>query len=224
MLTTRLVPLQVRVGQGHAQHLGLWHGGVHKLRAQIVVADAFDAPAHALRAVGAVGIGWAKHGQALPPPTVDGVLHHGFLLACALHHHQQCFVALSLVEAFFFAYAHHGAGIGAIRAAAQGHLIHDGRAIDQPADHADIGPVECSADPVGLRQHAHDFAVGVLADLAHQGLAVGLGHPFAGFNAAIGVDAGVKGRLQGAVLCVQGFGDGFQTGRLGVVGTVRDAE
>ena len=46
-----LVPLQVRVGQRHAEHLGLLDAGIDELLAQLVVADALDAPAHRLRAV-----------------------------------------------------------------------------------------------------------------------------------------------------------------------------
>ncbi len=55
-------------------------------------------------------------------------------------------------------------------------------------------------DPVAFRQHADDFAVRVLADLAHQGLAVGLGHPVLRLDAAVGVDAGVEGSLQDGIL------------------------
>ena len=43
------VPFQIGVGQAHAQNLGLRNGGVNKTLAQVVVADALDAPALALR-------------------------------------------------------------------------------------------------------------------------------------------------------------------------------
>ena len=82
-----------------------------------------------------------------------------------------------------------------------------------------------AADPVAFGQHADDFAVRVLADLAHQGFAVGLWHPFAGLDAAIGVDAGVKSRLQGGVLCVQALGTAFRPADLtssDVSGTLND--
>jgi hypothetical protein len=52
-------------------------------------------------------------------------------------------------------------------------------------------------DPVAFGQHADDLAVRVLADLAHQGLAVGLGHPVLRFDAAVGGDAGIEARLLG---------------------------
>ena len=48
--------------------------------------------------------------------------------------------ALALVEGFLLADAHHGAGRRAVGAAAERHLVHDRGAIDQPADHADVGP------------------------------------------------------------------------------------
>ena len=52
-----------------------------------------------------------------------------------------------------------------------------------------------AADPVAFGQHADDFAVRVLADLAHQGFAVGLGHPVLRLDLAVGIDAGVKAGL-----------------------------
>ena len=134
------VPLQVGVGQGHAQHFGLRHGGVHKALAQVVVADALDAPAAGLCGVGAVSIRRAEHRQHRPPPAVDCVLNHLALGWCALHLRHQALKALALVEAFLFANSDHGAGIGAIRAAAQGNLVHDGGAVHQPPNHAHIGP------------------------------------------------------------------------------------
>ena len=133
---------------------------------------------------------------------------------------------------------------GPVGAAADRHLVHDRRAVHQPADGADVGPgqgrvvedravlglaavqriehlvaaraqrfggrIEIQAvaafvlhlgqqdglalergrarNPVALGQHADDFAVGVLADLAHQGLAVGLGHPVLRLDLAVAVD------------------------------------
>ena len=111
VVLTFFIPLQIRIGQSHTQDLGLRHSGVDKLLTQVIVADALDAPAHALHAVRTVGIGRPKHGQAFPPPAVDRVLHHGLLFGRALHHHQQSFVALSLMETLFFANANHGARI-----------------------------------------------------------------------------------------------------------------
>src|SRR3546814_12262603 len=50
--------------------------------------------------------------------------------------------ALGLVEALVLADADHGAGIGTVACALQRHLVHDRRAVDQPADRADIRPGE----------------------------------------------------------------------------------
>ena len=183
-------------------------------------------------------------------------MHHGLLLGRALHHHHQRFEPLALVKRLFFANAHHGTGIRPIRATAQRYLVHDGRAIDQPTDHANISPgeggviedgavfgfacVQCiehlvaagaqgfgsavevqtmaafvlhfgnqngfafqaggAADPVALGQHAHDFAVGVLADLPHQCFAVVLGHPVARLDLAFSVDGFFK---VGLFVCVR---------------------
>ena len=52
-------------------------------------------------------------------------------------------VALALVKALLPANANHGARIRAVGAAAQRNLVHDCRAVDQPADGADVGPGEC---------------------------------------------------------------------------------
>src|SRR6185369_11914564 len=268
-----LVPLEVGIGQRDAEHLGLGHGGIDEFLAQLIVGDALDAPAHALRAVRAVGVGRPEHRQALPPPAIDGVLDHGLLFGGTGHHDEQGFVTLALVEGFLLADAHHGPGVGAVGAAAERDLVHDRGAIDQPADHANVGPgqgrvvedravfgaaamqavehlvaagaqglgggieVEAVAalvldlgdqdglaletrgarNPVAFGQHADDFAVGVLADLADQGLAVGLGHPVLRLDAAVGIDAGVEGGLQGRVFAGGPEGDGLRTGGVGYV-------
>jgi hypothetical protein len=47
-------------------------------------------------------------------------------------------------------------------------------------------------DPVALGQHADDLGMGVLADLADQGAAIGLGHPVVGLDPLLGVHAGLK--------------------------------
>jgi hypothetical protein len=52
------------------------------------------------------------------------------------------FKALALVEAFFLAHAHHGAGVGAIASAAERHLVEDGGAIHEPTYAAHIGPAQ----------------------------------------------------------------------------------
>ena len=142
MVLALFVPLQVRVGQCDTQHTRLRHRGVNEFLAQVVVGDALDAPAHGLRTVRAVGVGWAKHGQAFPPPAVHGVLHHRLLRIGATHHGEQCLVALALVERLFLAHPDHGACIRPIAAAAQWDLVADGCTVDQPANHAHVGPVE----------------------------------------------------------------------------------
>ncbi len=83
-----------------------------------------------------------EHHQARPPPAVHRVLHHRALLVGALHHRQQQVIALALVEGLFLADADHGPRIRAVGAAAERDLVHDRRAVDQPADDADVGPVQ----------------------------------------------------------------------------------
>jgi hypothetical protein len=53
-----------------------------------------------------------------------------------------------------------------------------------------------ATDPVTFGQHAHNFAVCVLADLTHQGFAIGLGHPVFGLDLAVGVYHPIKLRLR----------------------------
>ena len=252
VFAARLVPFQIGVRQGDAEDLGLRHRRVDELLAQLVIGDALDAPAHRLLGVRRILVGRAEHHQRRPPPAVHGVLHHGLLLGRALaHHHQQGLIALALMKTFLAADTDHGPRIGRIGAAAQRHLVHDGRPIDQPADHADIGPAQGrvvedravlgapavqrvqhlvsgraqglgggvevqamaglvlhlgqqnrltfqgrrAADPVALGQHADDLGMGMLADLAHQSLAVMLGHPVLGFDEVAGINAGFKRRL-----------------------------
>src|SRR3546814_14434592 len=45
-----------------------------------------------------------------------------------------------LLKRFFLAHPYHGARIRAVGTSAQGNLVDDGGAVDQPSDHADIGP------------------------------------------------------------------------------------
>jgi hypothetical protein len=51
-------------------------------------------------------------------------------------------------------------------------------------------------DPVAFGLHADDLGVGVLGDLADQGLAVGLGHPVAGLDPSVGLDQRLEGLRQ----------------------------
>ena len=72
---------------------------------------------------------------------IDRVLHHRLLrVGAAGHHRQQRLVALALMEAFLAADADHRPRIRRIGTAADRHLVHDGRAVHQPADRADVGP------------------------------------------------------------------------------------
>ena len=74
--------------------------------------------------------------------------HHRFSASCAMRfllrralaqlHHD--LVTLALVEAFLLADADHGAGIRPVGTPADRDLVGDRRAVDQPADGADIGP------------------------------------------------------------------------------------
>ena len=159
---------------------------------------------------------------------------------------------LTLVEALLLAHTHHGAGIRAVAALAQGHLVHDRGAIDQPPHGTHVGPgeggvvedgavlrlsgvevpqhlvpgdpksfrsrveVESMAcfvlhlgqqdglalqgrrpgNPVSFRQHPDNFAVGVLADLTDQRLAVSVGHPVFGLDLFLFRNVGVKACFQ----------------------------
>ena len=123
-----------------AEIVGLRHGLVDESLAQLVVGQDLDLPLRRLRAVHRVGVGRAEHHQRRPPPAVERVLRHRLLLGRApaqLHHDVE---ALALVKALFLADADHRARVRAERAAAQRNLVHDRRAVDQPADRADVGP------------------------------------------------------------------------------------
>ena len=142
MRLPRFVPFQIRIRQADAQNLGLRHGGVDEFLAQLIVGDALDAPTHALGAVGRICVGRAKHRNGRPPPAVYRILHHLALRGRAFHQLHQRFITLALMKALFLADADHRARIRPIGAAANRHLVHDRRAIHQPADHAGVGPSE----------------------------------------------------------------------------------
>ena len=118
----------------------LRHGGVDEFLAQLVIGEALDLPLHRLVAMLAVRIVRAEHHQRRPPPAVQRVLRHRLLLGRAVGQRHHDLVALALVEALFLADADHGARIRPVGAAAERDLVHDRRAVDQPADGADIGP------------------------------------------------------------------------------------
>ena len=134
-----LVPHQRGVRQSHTQCLCLRHGHVHELLPQLVVRVALDPPRHRLLGVGRVGVGRAEHHQRRPPEPVDGLLHHGALLVGAAHHRRQQLEALALVEGLLLADPDHRAAVRPVRRPAQRHLVADRRAVDQPADRADVG-------------------------------------------------------------------------------------
>ena len=89
---------------------------------------------------GRVVVGRAEHHQRRPPVAVDGVLGHRVLRGRAVRQRVQDLEALALVEGLLLADPDHGAGVGAVGAAAQRHLVDDRGAVDQPADRADVGP------------------------------------------------------------------------------------
>ena len=85
-------------------------------------------------------VGRTEHHQHRPPPAVQRVLRHRLLLVGAAAQHQHDLKTLALMEGFLLADADHRARIGTVGTAAQRDLVHDRRAIDQPADGADVGP------------------------------------------------------------------------------------
>ena len=122
------------------EKLRLRHGGIDEFLPQLVVGEALDLPFGRGVAVLAGLVGRAEHHQHRPPPAIQRVLRHRLLLFGAARQRQHDLKALALVEGFFLADADHRARIGTIGTAAQRDLVHDRRAIDQPADRADVGP------------------------------------------------------------------------------------
>ena len=137
-----LVPFQVGIGNGQPDELCLWHRQVDELLPQLIVGEPLDVPSHGLGAVGAVVVRRPKHHDGWPPPAVEGILGHRLLRFGALRQRHHDLESLALVKAFFLADAHHGAGIGAIAALAERHLVHDGGTIYQPTHSTHIGPCE----------------------------------------------------------------------------------
>ena len=107
-------------------------GGVDELLSQVVVADALDAPAR-----------FAHRARSRRPAgrTSSGGHHQRFTASCTIARCSACprassfsVEALALVEALLAADAHHRARVRRVGAARQRHLVHDRRAVDQPAD------------------------------------------------------------------------------------------
>ena len=71
----------------------------------------------------------------------DGVLRHGVLLSGPAKRQQQL-ETLPLVEALLLADPDHGAPVGPVGAAGERDLVHDGGAVDEPADGAHVRPGE----------------------------------------------------------------------------------
>ena len=218
----------------------LGNGHVDELLAQIVVGDALYLPLHRLlgvRGIGVVGpniISDGHHHRSRSPEPWPSARE-------SQSRANQALITLSLVERLLLADTHHRPGIRPVGAAGQHHLVGDSRAIDQPADGADVGPAQCGVvedrrvlvlplveqglqlvainaqrlggrvqieavarlvldlapsgspcdegrgdDPIPLRLHADDLGVGVLGDLADQGLPVVLRHPVGGFDLVLG--------------------------------------
>jgi hypothetical protein len=61
-----------------------------------------------------------------------------------------------------------------------------------------------AGDPVALGQHADDFRVRVLADLADQRAAIAFGHLVVGLDLFLGVDARLEAGEEGLVLGASG--------------------
>ncbi len=134
------IPLQCRIRQVQSQQLDLRHGGIDEFLAQIVVADPLDAPLHGLRRVNRGAVAGSEHHDHRPPPAIQGFLRHGLLLGSAAAQRQHDVEALTLMKRLFLADPDHRARVRSVRATAQRDLIHDGGAIDQPADGTDICP------------------------------------------------------------------------------------
>ena len=134
------IPCQIWIGQGEPEQFSLRHGHVDKPLAELVVGKPLDVPFHALGRIGRLVVTRPKHHQGRPPPSVQGILGHGFLVVRSLRKAVHDLEPLSLVKAFFFADAHHRPGIRPIAALAQRHLVHDGRPVDEPAYCAHVRP------------------------------------------------------------------------------------
>jgi hypothetical protein len=136
------VPAQVIVGQVQPEHLGLGDGHVDKSLPQLIVAEPLDAPGDRLGRVRGRVVRGAEHHQRRPPVPVHRVLGHLLLRRRPVREGVEDLESLALMERFLLADAHHGPGVGTVGAAAQRHLVHDGRTVHEPADRAHVGPVE----------------------------------------------------------------------------------
>src|ERR1039458_6875599 len=135
-----IVPAQARIGQGQSQEIRLRHREVDEFLPQLIIREALDLPALRIGAVDRLGVRRPEHHESGPPPSIERLLRHALLRGAALREAQHDVVALPLMKTFLSADAHHGPRIGAVGATAQRNLVHDRRAVDQPADGADIGP------------------------------------------------------------------------------------
>src|SRR5512146_193312 len=138
-----LIPSQGRVRDLEPEELRLRHRDVDEFLPQLIVGEALDPPTHRLRRMSGARIARPEHHDRRPPPPVERILRHRALLGSAARQREHDLEALALMEALLLADAHHGARVRAIGTAADRDLVHDGRAVDQPADRPDIRPGEC---------------------------------------------------------------------------------
>src|SRR5690606_342018 len=116
VLAALLVPLQIWIGDGQAQVVGLRHSLVDKFLSQFIIGKQLDAPLHRLGAVWRILIGWPEHHERRPPPAVQRFLRHLFLFCRALTAKlDKQVVTLALVEGLFLTDPYHCPGVRPIR-------------------------------------------------------------------------------------------------------------
>ena len=142
VLRLRRRSVSVRIGERDVDRLRLRDGEIHEPLAQLVVGLVLHAPAQQLRGVRRILVARTEHHERRPPPAIHGVLRHRALRRRAGGERRHDLVALALVEVLFLADAHHRARVRPVRRLRQHRLVHDRRAVDEPADAADVGPRE----------------------------------------------------------------------------------
>lgn len=138
------IPLQIGIRHLQAKILGLRHSRVDELLAQFIIAEPLDLSCHALVGMFAIAVMGTEHHDGWPPPTVQTVLRHLFLLGRALRQCHDNLISLTLVKRFLFANADHCACIGAERTPAQRDLI----MMAAPSTTQPTGPISAQ-DSVG---------------------------------------------------------------------------
>ncbi len=140
VVLTALFPAQLRIGNGQPEKLRLWSRDIDELLTQLIVGKALDLPAHRLRRMFGVAITRSKHHDGRPPPAIERILRHLLLLGRAARQRQHDLEPLALVKALFLADTYHRTRIRTVGTATNRNLIHDRRAVDQPADRTHIRP------------------------------------------------------------------------------------